>query len=150
MAFAPASRIDFAVPASHALYSSSGAPLTWSAANRAAFSTWFISPSFCCGNERPSRSGRNSWITHRAPFYGTPASVGPDTRRTGDLHLQNDLDEIGARRRQALGKAAVEPLHRRRLATSTRVRPQRIDSALGIHAASGMCRVANFSKATPS
>src|SRR5690349_16934401 len=46
-AFAPASRIDFAVPASHALYSSSGAPLTWSSENRAAFSTWFISPSFC-------------------------------------------------------------------------------------------------------
>jgi len=55
---------------------------------------------------------------------------GPDPRRTADLDLQNDLDEIGARRRQALGKAAVEPLHRRRLATSTRVRPQRIDSAL--------------------
>src|SRR5438270_980959 len=43
MAFAPASRIDFAVPASHALYSSSGAPLTWSSENRAAFSTWFTS-----------------------------------------------------------------------------------------------------------
>src|SRR6516164_5860251 len=32
----------------------------------------------------------------------------------------------------------------------TRVRSQRINSALGIHAASGMCRVANFSKGTPS
>jgi hypothetical protein len=30
----------------------SGAPLTWSSENRAAFSTWFISPSFCCGNGR--------------------------------------------------------------------------------------------------
>jgi hypothetical protein len=33
---------------------------------------------------------------------GGPASVRPDSRRTADLDLQNDLNEIGARRRQAL------------------------------------------------
>src|SRR5437763_1863250 len=54
MAFAPASRIDFAVPASHALYSSSGAPLTWRSANRAAFSTWFVSASLCCATSDPA------------------------------------------------------------------------------------------------
>jgi len=45
------------------------------------------------------------------PFDRAPASVGRDLRRTVDLDLDNDLDEIGARRRQALGKAAVEAVH---------------------------------------
>src|SRR5262249_5400204 len=44
---------------------------------------------------------------HCVPFDRTPASVGRDLRRTVDLDLEKDLDEIGARRRQALGKAAV-------------------------------------------
>ena len=48
---------------------------------------------------------------HCVPFDRTPASVGRDLRRTVDLDLEKDLDEIGARRRQALGKAAVEAVH---------------------------------------
>jgi hypothetical protein len=43
--------------------------------------------------------------------------------------------------------------HRRDInvfSASPRVRSQRIASASGIHGASEMCRVANFSKATPS
>src|SRR5437660_9107901 len=38
--------MDLALPASHALYRSKGAPLTWSSAKRLAFSIWFMSLSF--------------------------------------------------------------------------------------------------------
>src|SRR5262249_28392860 len=41
--------MDFALPASHALKSSSGAPLTCSSAKRLAFSVWFISSSWFDG-----------------------------------------------------------------------------------------------------